>query len=47
MSKAAESLLRGAREALAFTRGEMIDAVVHIPTMVNGSPTPVRREPRS
>jgi putative transcriptional regulator len=35
MTKAGESILRGAREALAFVRGEKVDAIVHIPQSVD------------
>ncbi len=31
MSKAGDSILKGAREALAYARGEPVDAVVHVP----------------
>ena len=35
MTKAGESILRGAREALAFVRGQDVDAVVHIPEAID------------
>ena len=35
MSKAGESILRGAREALAYARGEGDGCVAHIPEQVN------------
>ncbi len=35
MSKAGESILRGARQALAYARGEDIGAVAHVPYEVN------------
>ncbi len=35
MSKAGESILRGAREALAYARGERNGFVVHVPEQVD------------
>jgi len=35
MSKAGESILRGAREALGYARGENNGAVAHVPEQIN------------
>jgi putative transcriptional regulator len=35
MTKAGESILRGAKQALAFTKGEEVDAIVHIPESID------------
>ncbi len=35
MSKAGESILRGARQALAYARGERAGFAVHVPEQVN------------
>lgn len=35
MSKSGESILRGAREALAYARGEKNDCVAHVPDEVD------------